>query len=311
MAQLAESASGNQIWANRYEGALADIFDLQDRITESVVGAIQPSILTAEIERARRKRPESLVAYDYVLRAFPMVWSFSERQNDSAMALLDRAISIEPTYALALSLAAWCHAQRAVYTWTDQAAQGRERALSLAQRAAAINSDDPMVLAILGAAYTLARDLDGATTHLERAVALDPNSAWAWQRSGWVNVHRERPELAIEQFEPSIRLSPVDPIGFVCLHGIGDAHFVAGRYDDAITWKQKALGQKPDAYWGYFVYIPALVHAGRPEDARRALGLLMQHRPELTIAKLQDSLPFGAKTMESIAAGHRAAGLPA
>jgi len=167
-----------------------------------------------------------------------------------------------------------------------------------------------MVLAILGAACTLARDLDGAATHLERAVALDPNSAWAWQRSGWVNVHRECPELAIEQFERSIRLSPVDPIGFVCLHGIGDAHFVACRYDDAVAWKQKALSQKPDADWGYFVLIAALVHAGRVEEARRALGILMQHRPGLTIAKLQDSLPFGRRAMELLAAGHRAAGLP-
>jgi len=131
-AQLIDAATQNHLWADRYEGALSDIFDLQDRFTESVVGAIQPSILAAEIERARRKRPESLVAHDYVLRAFPMVWSFSEHQNDSAMALLDRAISIEPTYALALSLSAWCHAQRAVYNWTDRLGEAREAALHLA-----------------------------------------------------------------------------------------------------------------------------------------------------------------------------------
>jgi adenylate cyclase len=199
MAQLIDADTGSQIWANRYEGARSDIFDLQDRITESVVGAIQPSILTTEIERSRRKRPQSLVAYDYVLRAFPLVWSFNKATNETARAILDQAISIDPSYSLALSLSAWCHAQRAAYNWTDAPAQARHEALRLAQRAAAISRDDPMVLAILGAAHTIAGDFNIAAAHLERAVALDLNSAWARHRSGWLNIHRERP--------PSRRLS--------------------------------------------------------------------------------------------------------
>ncbi|RUX44828.1 CadC-family transcriptional regulator, partial [Mesorhizobium sp. M4A.F.Ca.ET.050.02.1.1] len=107
--QLIDSASGKTIWADRYDGTMADVFDLQDRLAESVVGAIQPSILSAEIERSRRKRPESLAAYDYVLRAFPLTWSLERAQNEEAGTLLDRAIAIEPDYPLALSLLAWCH----------------------------------------------------------------------------------------------------------------------------------------------------------------------------------------------------------
>ncbi|RWD12129.1 MAG: CadC-family transcriptional regulator [Mesorhizobium sp.] len=160
--QLIDSASGKTIWADRYDGTMADVFDLQDRLAESVVGAIQPSILSAEIERSRRKRPESLAAYDYVLRAFPLTWSLERAQNEEAGTLLDRAIAIEPDYPLALSLLAWCHLQRAGYRWTETPAASREEGLRLAQKGAALSGDDPMVLAVLGAAHSFARDYDVA-----------------------------------------------------------------------------------------------------------------------------------------------------
>src|SRR6202043_640407 len=104
--------------SNRYDGGIEDIFELQDRITENVVGAIQPSILLAEIERTKRKRPESLDAYDYVLRAFPHVWALEEAANTTALDLLSTAIAIEPDYPLALALAAWCHTRKVTYNWT-------------------------------------------------------------------------------------------------------------------------------------------------------------------------------------------------
>jgi TolB-like protein len=163
--QLIDTTSGNHIWADRYDGALSDIFDLQDRVAESVVGAIQPSILTAEMDRSARKRPDSLLAYDYVLRALPLVWSINRTHSEKAQVLLERALSVEPDYPLALSLAAWCHAQRVAYNWTDAMAEEREIALRLAQQAATISRDDPMVLAILGAAHTIVRDFQIAGEH--------------------------------------------------------------------------------------------------------------------------------------------------
>jgi len=181
--QLIDQSSGKTIWADRYDGTMADVFDLQDRLAESVVGAIEPSILSAEIERSRRKRPESLAAYDYVLRAFPLTWSLERAQNAEAGTLLDRAIAVEPDYPLALSLLAWCHLQRAAYHWTETPAASREEGLRLAQRGAALSGDDPMVLAVLGAAHSFAHDYDVAELHLARARELDPNSAWAWMRS--------------------------------------------------------------------------------------------------------------------------------
>jgi adenylate cyclase len=308
--QLIDSPSGKTIWANRYDGTMADIFDLQDRITESVVGAIQPSILSAEIERSRRKRQESLAAYDYVLHAFPLVWSLGRTQNEAAGALLDRAIAIEPTYPLALSLLAWCHEQRAVYNWTETPVSSRNEGLRLAEKAATLSNDDPMVLAVLGAAHSFARDYDVADAHLQRARTLDPNSAWVWMRSAWLNVYRERPSAAIEQFERFERLSPLDPMGYMAQIGIGAAHFVASRYDEAVSLTQRGLNQQPDATWALRQLVTALVHAGRLDDAQRECRKLLESYPELTIAKVRDALPFGASTMERIVAGLREAGLP-
>ncbi|WP_192254291.1 winged helix-turn-helix domain-containing tetratricopeptide repeat protein [Mesorhizobium silamurunense] len=308
--QLIDSASGKTIWADRYDGTMADVFDLQDRLAESVVGAIQPSILSAEIERSRRKRPESLAAYDYVLRAFPLTWSLERAQNEEAGTLLERAIAIEPDYPLALSLLAWCHLQRAGYRWTETPAASREEGLRLAQKGAALSGDDPMVLAVLGAAHSFARDYDVADIYLARARALDPNSAWAWLRSAWLDVYRERPEAAIEKFEHFERLSPRDPMGYMAEIGIGAAHFVAARYDEAVALTQRGLSQQPGAWWGLRLLVTALVHAGRKDEARHACRRLMETYPGLTIARVGDASPFDAGTSERIAAGLREAGLP-
>src|ERR1051325_4092241 len=233
-AQLIDAPSGNHIWADRYEGVLADIFDLQDRITESVVGAIAPSIRSAEIERSRRKRPESLDAYDFVLRAYPSVWSLERSANAEALSLLGQAIAIEPGYPLALALAAWCHAQQSVYNWAPEPEAARAKAMRLAQAAAAASGDDPTVLTMLGAAHTIVGNHAAGARFLERALTLDPNSAWAWNRSGWLKSYLNDPETAIEHFERALRLSPFDPMNFNAFLGIGGAHFVAGRYAETV-----------------------------------------------------------------------------
>ena len=123
--QLIETDGGANVWTGRYDGTLDDVFDLQDRITEQVAGALQPSIRIAEIERARRKRPQDLGAYDYAMRAMPHVWALEAEESAKALELLDKALAIDPEYPLALSLAAWCHAQRSVYNWADDIAESR------------------------------------------------------------------------------------------------------------------------------------------------------------------------------------------
>ena len=309
-AQLIDATTGNHIWSDRYDGSIEDVFDLQDRITESVVGAIHPSILLAEIERTKRKRPESLDAYDCVLRAFPHVWALDPAANALAIDHLNRAIEIEPDYPLALSLSAWCQAQKAIYQWTLFSDEAKAEALRLAKLAGGMNNDDPMVLTMLCAAHTVVGDLDIASALIEKALALDPNSAIAWNRSGWVNHYFMRPEVAIEQFQRAMRLSPFDPMNFNAYIGIGAAHFVAGRYADTALWIEKGLIDRPGATWAYRELVAAYALLGRDADARAGLARLLKEYRDLTVSKVLSALVYSEPTLDRIAEGLRKAGLP-
>jgi adenylate cyclase len=149
--QLIETEGGAHVWSSRYDGAIDDFFDLEDRITEQVAGALQPSIRIAEIERSRRKRPQDLGSYDYTMRAMPHVWGLEEEESAKALELLENALAIDPQYPLALSLAGWCHAQRSVYNWADDIAKSQAMARALAERAAEMSGDDPSLSARRGA----------------------------------------------------------------------------------------------------------------------------------------------------------------
>ena len=154
-AELVDGSDGGHIWADRYDSQVEDIFDLQDRLTEAIIGAILPNIRATEIERARRKRPDSLDAYDCVMKAMPTVWSNDPETATQALELLERAMALDPDYALAKSMASWCHAQQAMYLRSSDPQRDRERALALAEEAARLDSNDPLVLTTLSAAYTL------------------------------------------------------------------------------------------------------------------------------------------------------------
>jgi adenylate cyclase len=172
--QMVETENGAHVWAQRYDGTVDDIFDLQDRIAEQLAGAIQPSIRIAEIERSRRKRPQDLGAYDYTMRAMPHVWALEKEQAAEALALLEKALAIDPDFPMALSLAGWCHAQHSVYNWADDPKQAQAKARALAERAAELSGDDPIILAVLGAIHTFVRNFGTARILLERALTLDP-----------------------------------------------------------------------------------------------------------------------------------------
>ena len=273
-AQLVDASTGMHLWAEHYDGVVEDVFDLQDQITASVVGSIQPSIRTAEIERARRKRPENLDAYDLVMRALPYVWALEYEANKEAARLLDKALLLDPGYPLALSLAAWCRGQRIVYNWSKNLQEDKRETLRQAQAAAALAPDDPFILTVLGAALTITREYQRAESMLERALSQDPNSAWAWNRSGWLHDYRDDPEIAIQHFERSLRLSPFDPMAFNCEMGIGCAHFIAKRYDLAAQWQEKALVAKPSAIWIHRTLAPAYALAGDLDKARESVAEL-------------------------------------
>jgi adenylate cyclase len=308
--QLIETTAGAHVWAAKYDGTLSDIFELQDKIIEQVAGALHPNIRQAEIDRSRRKRPQDLGAYDFVMRAMPFVWSLDQNDNQEALRLLTEAIEIDPNYPLALSLAAWCHGQQAVYNWSTTFDATRAEALRLAKHAASLSGDDPLVLTALGAAYTIINDHNSAGVLLERAVSVDPNSAWAWNRLGWARIYGEKPKEAIKYFETALRLSPYDPMNSVCYIGIGDAYAVARDIDNAILNFERGLKEHPQAIWCYRVLVPAYMEAGRTEDGQAGVRLLLQTYPELTAAKVREAMVFSEAHINWMCENLIMAGLP-
>jgi len=256
------------------------------------VGAIQPSILLAEIERTKRKRPESLDAYDCVLRAFPHVWAFDPVANTTALSHLSKAIEIEPDYRLALSMAAWCHARRAVYNWTPALAEARAEGLRLAKLAGNMDNDDPLVLTMLCAAHSAAVDLEVASALIEKALALDPNSSMAWNRSGWLNTNLSRPEIAIGHFQRALRLSPLDPMNFNCFFGIGVAHFISERYEEALSWIRKCMVAHPGSDFPLRALAACLGLLGRTPEAQEVIRQYRQVAPDATISKVMAITPY-------------------
>jgi adenylate cyclase len=308
--QLIDTANGAHVWADRVDGTLEDVFDLQDRITERVAGALQPSIRLAEIERARRKRPQDLGAYDYTMRAMPLVWVLEKSAGEEALELLAQALAIEPEYPLALSLAGWCYAQRSVYNWTDDIDSARSNALRHAEKAAELGSDDPLILAVLGAVHCFLRNNGTARVMLERAVTLDPNAAWAWSRLGWVENYSDRPERAVAHFERALRLSPLDPMNFNNYVGLGSASDVAERYDDAVAFYRRALQERPHADWILRNLVGALAGAGRMDEAAVEFKRLMAAYPDLTVTKYKKAMVFSPATLDRMGANLKKAGLP-
>jgi adenylate cyclase len=308
--ELVETEGAANVWTGRHDGTVEDIFDLQDRITEQVAGALQPSIRIAEIERSRRKRPEDLGAYDYAMRAMPHAWALDEAASATGLELLDRALQIDPDYPLALSLAAWCHAQRSVYNWAADLEESQALALALAERAAQLSRDDPLILAVLGAVHTFAHNLGTARVLLERAVAIDPNAAWAWSRLAWVEVYSGHPDQAIENFERALRLSPLDPMNFNNHIGIGSAHEIQGDYEQAVALYQRGLEEQPRARWLYRHLASALSGAGRMDEARRAYAQMLRVYPDLTAAKFRQAMVFSTDAVDRMVENLKALGLP-
>ncbi len=308
-AQLIETEGGTHVWSSRYDGTVDEFFDLQDRITQQIAGALQPSIRLAEIERSRRRRPQDLGSYDYTMRAMPHVWALEKEESAKALELLERALAIDPEYPLALALTGWCHAQRSVYNWADDIADSQARARSLAEQAAALSGDDPLILAVLGAVHTFVRNFGTARVLLERALVLDPNCAWAWSRLAWIENYADQPRKAIENFERAIRLSPIDPMNFNNYAGIGSAHQVAQEYEQAVTFYRRALLERPHASWIYRSLASALAGAGKTEEARQAFAEMMRHYPGLTVAKFKQAMVFSGSTMERMAQHLQSLGL--
>ena len=244
--QLVDAATGTHIWADRYDSTLEDIFDLQDRVTMSVIGAIAPQLARAEIARAQRKPTESLQAYDYYLRALASIQRFTREANIKALKLTQTANNLDPDYAAPFALGAACLAQRWAFGWSSRGAEDKTEARRLARRALELDKDDPTVLVSAGHALGLfVGEVEDGAALLARAISLDPNLAVARIWNGWVQIYLGDGDSAIKQFQIGLRMSPLDPLIFMAQNGMAIAHFFAGRYEDGSLWAKPLCSRTP------------------------------------------------------------------
>jgi len=306
--QLIDAATGAHLWADRFEGDLSDIFALQDQMTESVVSAIAPRLFQAEIELATRRRPDNLSAYDLYLRAVQRYYSLTREGHSEALQLLYRALEIDPRFGAAASLAASCNLHNIYHGWAVDPKSEMKEAMRLSRFALGVDENDPEALAIAGRITAVSGDFDAAIEMVDRAVALNPNSANAWNRRGLTYRHAGQPEEAIRSFERGIRLSPVDPMIFLMFTGMATAFIDLRRFDEAVASARKALRKNQVSSMVYRCLAVAFAHLGREVETEEAVTHLLELEPNFRIAEWVAHA--GSSKLQIYIDGLRKAGLP-
>lgn len=312
-AQLIDSQTGAHLWADRFDGALEDVLDLQDRIAARVVGEIEPRLIQVELDRARRKPAADLGAYDYYLRALANGYLMTEEESEEVLRLAHKAIELDPGFASAYGIAAWFHTRRAVNKWTDDDVRERADALRMARRAAELGKEDAFCLAFAGYAFTFAgRETEHGATLADRAVELNPNLALAWGISGWLRLVLGQPDIAIDRMAQAMRLSPLDPFMRQWQSATAIAHFLSDRYDEALSWASQALRPDPDFATPWRVAAASHALAGHVEEAKAACMRLQQLEPQLRVGNFREVVaPYRRPSdLAKWEVGLRKAGLP-
>ncbi|WP_325553407.1 winged helix-turn-helix domain-containing protein [Hypericibacter adhaerens] len=310
--QLVDATTGANLWSERFEGSIHDIFELQDELTASVVGAIAPQLERAEIKRAKRKPTESLGAYDYYLRGLANLHGGTREAIDEALAQFYQALELDPNFASSYGMAAWCYFWRKVNGWMTDRPREIAEGVRLARLAVERGGDDAVALTRSGHALShLTGDLEGGIALIDRALALNPNLASAWFLGGFLRTWNGEPDSAIRHFTHALRLSPLDPEIYRMQAGLAAAHMFAGRFDVASSWAEKSFGHLPSFLMVVAIIAACHALADRPHEASRAMTHLRQLDPALRISQLADWLPIRRpQDLAVFAEGLRKAGLP-
>ncbi len=310
--QLVDASTGAHLWADRFDGGLEDIFDLQDQVTASVVGAIAPKLEQAEIERSKRKPTESLDAYDFYLRGAACFSRWTQEATDEALSHFRRAIELDPNFASAHGMAARCYVRREAGGWMTDRSHDIAETARLARRAAELGKDDAHALCAAGFGLAwVVGDIEDGDALIERALALNPNLAAAWLFSGWVKLCLGEPEAVIERIARAMRLSPHDPHMFGLHTGIAFGHFLAGRYAEASSLAEPAAREQSNFVLATCVAAASAALAGRQSEAEKAMARLRQLMPELRVSNLKNLIPLQrSEDFAKWSGGLRKAGLP-
>ncbi|WP_262029644.1 adenylate/guanylate cyclase domain-containing protein [Microvirga sp. Mcv34] len=289
--QLIDGVTGHHVWADRFDADLSDIFELQDRVTESVVGAVEPSIRLEEIRQAHNKPTTSVTAYDLYLRALPCFYKMTREGFSDVRRLTNEALSIDPGFTLAKALGAYIRSISVSQCWHEP--DDVRVATRMAREVMAEAREDPTSLRFAAQvlAYS-ARDYEAALNAIERSLSLNPNSAQSYTSSGWVNTHASRPLVAIDHFHKAMRLSPLDPEKGIALSGIGMCYLMLEQFEEALNWGETALREMPGYGSSYRVVIGAFVGLGRLDEAKIAAERLMEAFPTYTLTLQRQINPW-------------------
>ncbi|HEV2158181.1 hypothetical protein [Bradyrhizobium sp.] len=288
-AQLIDATTGAHLWADRFDGALEDVFDLQDQIARQVVGLLVPKLEHSAIERAKRKPTESLGAYEYYLRGTAAIYRFTIREaNIEALQMFRRAIELDPEFASAYGMAAYCYVKDRTNRWpTDDLARDIAETDRLARNAIRLGRDDALALATsAGALAYVVRDLDTGAACIEQALQVNPNMMWASYFAGFIKSWMGEPDAAVGHLMYAMRLSPVDPLMPLMQVATAHAHFFAGRYEEASSWANAALRGTPRLLPALRIGASADAFAGQTAQARKAVARLLEINPGERVSNL-------------------------
>jgi len=307
--QLIEGETGAHIWAERYDRSLDDIFALQDEITLSVVGAIEPNLRLAEVERAKRKRPDSLDAYDLVLQALPDVYSRMPEQSQRALRLLARALELDPNYALAHACAAQCN--HAIFLRGGQNIENRKAAVRHAQAALAFGQDDALALILAGFSIGMeGHDRAAAFAAFEASLAVSPSSALAFMQGSVIHALAGDAERAIEWSEKGLRLSPLDPWRSSAFLALAFAKFQRGQDQEAAADARKSVQSSPGFSIPYVALAAALARLGRLEEAKTVATRVLELEPSFRYSRFLAAANCETKLAAALSEALRPTGLP-
>jgi TolB-like protein len=307
-AQLIDATTGTHLWAERYDRELTDIFALQDEITQSVTAAIEPKLVEAESVHSQARSPEDLDAWDLVMRAVARFWRMTTAESEAAIDMLRLAVRRYPSYAPAQSMLAFALLVSDHVGWAP-AGKPYQLAADLAHQAAELDDEDPWAHLALGYLAFTARQTDDAVREFQRALDLNPNFAAAYGYLGWAVVFDGRHEEAIEYFQQAFRMSPHDPLIAFFYAGMCAAHYFARRFDEAVEWGRKSIQQRAGFIAGHRILCASLAQAGRTEELRAAMARVRQLQPNISIAWLEEHVPYTPRAIAHYLDGMRKAGV--
>jgi TolB-like protein len=310
-AQLVDAELGTSLWAERFEGNLQDIFDLQDQVTSRVAGAIAPRLEAAEIERVKRKPTASLDAYDHFLRGMAGLHRWTREGNEEALSQFYRAMEIDTNYAAAHGMAARTYVQRNSGGWMNDHAREVMEAEKLARRAIVLGHDDATALCTAGFALAdICGEIADGDALIDRSIEINPNLAWAWLYSGWVKASLGEPDLAIRRLKRARELSPLDPQSFSIWAAIAFAHFVAGSYAESLFSAEVSLRDRPEFLLPNLIAASSAALAGKLGNAKKAMARVRVIAPTLCLSNVKKVQAMRPQDFARWADGLRKAGLP-